>query len=194
MIEKDYYRFLQVPQGAPATAIEAAYWDLARKYNAALDDDPTLARLLQELNEAYRVLATPNLRREYDQARSIGAGVPRGRRRFPWFRASKTEPAEQTPVQPQTSATVQRQSSDTVAGPGPATAAFAAQTPRASSEGFSWVRWEMPPMQSWVVTAGVAVIFILALAAGADPGLPLVLGGVTAFFALFPWRFGRPPA
>ena len=202
MSEKDYYQFLQVPHGASVATVEAAYWDLARKTNAALDADPGLARLMHELNEAYRILGTPQLRRQYDTARGI-SGDSKRRRRFLWFGRSKSEQPNPQPVavavaEPAgpTGYSLPRSSPDDVS---PADSEPFAEAPRDDTsppgrESSGWVRWEMPPVQSIVVSAGVAVIFILALADGADPGLMLILGGVTVFFALFPWRFGRLPA
>ena len=219
MSQKDYYQILQVPHGSSAVVIESAYWNLARKYNASLAADPTLARLIGELNDAYRVLATPDLRRQYDKSLAIAVGSGRHRRRrFLWFGRARREPQGKTapsseavaPVaapaperkpKPEPVAAAERALVETapdMRAPVPTEQPFAehprAETQRVKRESASRIRWEMPPLQSFVVSVGVAVMFILALAAGADPGLTLILGGLTVFFALFPWRFGRLPA
>lgn len=67
--DKDYYGLLHLDPSADATMIQHAYWHLARALQAAAHTDPSACERLQELNEAYSVLATPALRAEYDQAR-----------------------------------------------------------------------------------------------------------------------------
>ncbi len=76
----DYYEALRLQPGADAGTVERAYWYLARRYNAALESDPDARDALDSLNEAYRVLSSPVLRREYDFSRNIeppaGAAPP----------------------------------------------------------------------------------------------------------------------
>ncbi|MEX1252919.1 MAG: J domain-containing protein [Dehalococcoidia bacterium] len=67
---KDFYQVLRLQSGADAAAVEQAYWYLARRYNAALRHDPEAKEALDELNEAYGVLGSPVLRREYDFRRT----------------------------------------------------------------------------------------------------------------------------
>jgi hypothetical protein len=69
---KDYYEVLRLQSGADAAAVEQAYWYLARRYSAAQRTDPDAKGQLDELNEAYGVLGSPILRREYDFRRNGG--------------------------------------------------------------------------------------------------------------------------
>lgn len=65
----DHYRRLQVTRDADPAVIERAYKALSMKYHpdrspAAQRD--TATRRMQQLNEAYRILRNPDLRRNYD--------------------------------------------------------------------------------------------------------------------------------
>jgi hypothetical protein len=66
---KDYYRVLQLHPDAGSSLVDQAYWRLARQYNAAIPSDESATGKLDDLNEAYAVLATPSIRREYDRIR-----------------------------------------------------------------------------------------------------------------------------
>ena len=70
---KDFYQVLRLQSGADAGAVEQAYWYLARRYSAAQRNNPDAKAALDELNEAYGVLGSPVLRREYDFRRNRGA-------------------------------------------------------------------------------------------------------------------------
>jgi hypothetical protein len=74
---KDYYQVLRLHPDAAPQVVEQAYWALARRYSTALRTDPAAKWDLEELNEAYRVLGSPALRREYDRQRN-GPGEPAG--------------------------------------------------------------------------------------------------------------------
>jgi hypothetical protein len=85
---KDYYQVLRLHPDAAPQVVEQAYWALARRYSAALRTDPAAEQDLEELNEAYRVLGSPALRKEYDQQRRGGTqagteGKSRPRRVLP---------------------------------------------------------------------------------------------------------------
>ena len=67
---RDYYDALHIYPDADVTAIDQAYWRLARLYNNAIRSYPDATQSLDALNEAYRVLRSPELRREYDQVRN----------------------------------------------------------------------------------------------------------------------------
>ena len=54
---KDYCLTLQVHPEADAAMVDAAYWHLAKRYNEAAAYDPKARAKLEELNEAYIVLA-----------------------------------------------------------------------------------------------------------------------------------------
>jgi curved DNA-binding protein CbpA len=65
----DYYRRLQVTRDAEPVVIERAYRALSLKYHpdqSAASQRAAATRRMQQLNEAYRVLRNPDLRRGYD--------------------------------------------------------------------------------------------------------------------------------
>ena len=62
---KDYYLILQVQPSADPEVIKAAYRRLARKYHPDVRNDA--AAQMQELNEAYEVLSSPDKRATYDR-------------------------------------------------------------------------------------------------------------------------------
>jgi DnaJ-class molecular chaperone len=65
----DHYRVLQVSRYAETIVIERAYKALSLKYHpdtASPEGRAAATRRMQELNEAYRVLRDPVLRRRYD--------------------------------------------------------------------------------------------------------------------------------
>lgn len=68
---KDYYYVLHVRPDVPVAEIEQAYWRLVRSGGSAEVG-------MDEANEAYGVLVTPELRRRYDQLRdaALSKGAP----------------------------------------------------------------------------------------------------------------------
>ncbi len=62
---KDYYLILQVQPSAEPEVIQAAYRTLARKYHPDVEDNNPVQ--MQELNEAYEVLSSPDKRAAYDR-------------------------------------------------------------------------------------------------------------------------------
>ncbi|HXK32873.1 MAG TPA: DnaJ domain-containing protein, partial [Dehalococcoidia bacterium] len=86
MADRDFYEVLGLTPAADGAAIDRAYWQLARRYQAEAVNDPRASALLDELNEAYNVLGVPYMRADYDAARrealaGIAAGQNRRRRR-----------------------------------------------------------------------------------------------------------------
>ena len=71
---KDYYQILRLHPDAEAVIVDQVYWHLARLYNAAIPDDATYREKLEELNEAYSVLRSSELRRQYNQRRDAVLG------------------------------------------------------------------------------------------------------------------------
>jgi DnaJ-class molecular chaperone len=72
MDSKDYYKTLDVSEGATPAEIKKAYRNLAFRYHP--DKNPGNQELMKEINEAYAVLSSPEKRREYDLMRqSFGA-------------------------------------------------------------------------------------------------------------------------
>ena len=65
----DHYRRLQVTRDADPVVIERAYKALSQKHHpdhSAASQRAVATRRMQDLNEAYRVLRSPDLRRAYD--------------------------------------------------------------------------------------------------------------------------------
>lgn len=71
MTDLDLYAILEVTPGADAGAVERAYWRLVREHQRRVFVSPVA---LDRLNQAYEVLSTPSLRREYDESRLREAG------------------------------------------------------------------------------------------------------------------------
>ena len=63
--QKDYYLILQVQPSAEPEVIQAAYRRLARKHHPDIENSD--ATQMQELNEAYEVLSSPDRRAAYDR-------------------------------------------------------------------------------------------------------------------------------
>ena len=74
---RDFYEVLHLHPEADAAMVDQAYWHLARLYNAAIPDDTEAREKLDDLNEAYSVLRSAELRGSYDQVRNelLGEGA-----------------------------------------------------------------------------------------------------------------------
>lgn len=72
MSDRDNYDILGLTSDADGTTVNRTYWHLARKYQALAPTDPRARLMLDELNDAYAVLGTPQLREEYDVSRRAG--------------------------------------------------------------------------------------------------------------------------
>ena len=71
---KDYYEVLHLHPDADASLVDQVYWHLARLHSAAIRTDPSARIYLDDLNEAYAVLRSPRLRKQYDKTRSAALG------------------------------------------------------------------------------------------------------------------------
>ncbi len=69
---RDYYELLKIHPSADHEMVAQAYWHLARKYNVASGHDLGAKRLLEELNEAFAVLGSPDGRADYNRSRAEG--------------------------------------------------------------------------------------------------------------------------
>jgi curved DNA-binding protein CbpA len=78
MSEPDYYEVLQLHPKADHEIVAQAYWRLARKYNLAGAFDASATKKLEELNEAFTVLGSPDRRADYDRSRAQRTATARG--------------------------------------------------------------------------------------------------------------------
>ena len=216
MGHRDHYATLGLPRGAEHSLIQTTYWRLARQCNTALTSDPQAPRLLRDLNEAYEVLSTPQLRRQYDELLARAGLAPEASPRPRWRLLGRSRPprgngkemplAEKAgrglePAAPLATGHLETSRRGEAFGTPPDAEATRDQsqdvrreTSRESNTGAGAtrpVRWKMRALQALVASAGIAVLGGVALAAGAAPALTLVMGGLALVFCLFPWRFGR---
>lgn len=61
-----HYDSLKVAPDAPPEVVRAAYKALAQKFHPDRNADPNATSMMVLVNDAYRVLSNPELRREYD--------------------------------------------------------------------------------------------------------------------------------
>jgi len=64
---KDYYEILGVSRDASADEIKKAFKKLAHKFHPDISKDPEGEAKFKEVNEAYKTLKDPELRKAYDQ-------------------------------------------------------------------------------------------------------------------------------
>jgi curved DNA-binding protein CbpA len=70
MSGQDYYEVLKIHPSADHEMVAQAYWHLARKYNATSAYDLGATKRLEELNEAFAVLGSPDQRADYNRSRT----------------------------------------------------------------------------------------------------------------------------
>ncbi len=70
MSGRDYYEVLKIDPSADHAMVTQAYWHLARKYNAASGYDLGAKKRLEELNEAFAVIGSPDQRADYNRSRT----------------------------------------------------------------------------------------------------------------------------
>jgi len=71
---KDYYETLGVARDASTDDIKKAYRKLAHKYHPDISKDPQGEEKFKEVNEAYKTLKDPELRKAYDELGRHSAG------------------------------------------------------------------------------------------------------------------------
>ena len=76
MKEENYYDILGVDEDADPGTIEAAYWELLRKYHPDNYKGPDSKAKIKQLNIAYDVLSSPQKRAEYDARMETSSTVP----------------------------------------------------------------------------------------------------------------------
>ncbi|MFM8445609.1 MAG: DnaJ C-terminal domain-containing protein [Methylococcus sp.] len=71
---KDYYQILGVSRDANTADIKKAYRKLAHQYHPDISKDPKGEEKFKEVNEAYKTLKDPELRKAYDELGRHAAG------------------------------------------------------------------------------------------------------------------------
>ena len=76
--DKDFYKILGVSKDITQAELKKTYRKLARKYHPDSNPgDPKAEAKFKEISEANAVLSDPEQRKEYDQMRAMGSGMPR---------------------------------------------------------------------------------------------------------------------
>jgi len=70
MSGRDYYEVLKIHPSADHEMVTQAYWHLARNYNGASACDLGAKKRLEELNEAFAVIGSPDRRADYNRSRA----------------------------------------------------------------------------------------------------------------------------
>jgi DnaJ domain len=188
---KDYYEVLHLHPEADAAMVDQAYWHLARLYNAAIPTDSGARPMLEELNEAYSVLRTPELRDEYDNLRDAVLGVGA----LPEPRAAAVEPLPLSVMEKQKA---KPKSADETQPPDPAEPTPAHPAPRTARTlprphlNLSVRSIVVPNWQSIVVLAAFLVLAGAGIAAGAEPALILLALIVGVGFTVIPVMVRAP--
>ena len=102
-LQRNYYEVLGIPPGATTDQIKKKYRELARKFHPDVVQDKVLGqRVFSQINQAYRILADPERREQYNsQLAAASAPPPRVAQPAP-SQARPAAPAQQaTPPRPQ---------------------------------------------------------------------------------------------
>ena len=68
----DFYQVLGIDEGAPGEVVERAYWQFVNNWRVDGSSSKHSSATLEDANEAYRVLVSPDLRGEYDEMLANG--------------------------------------------------------------------------------------------------------------------------
>ena len=75
-LQRNYYEVLGVPQAATTDQIKKKYRELARKFHPDVVQDKDLGqRVFSQINQAYRILADPERRAQYNQTLAAAAAA-----------------------------------------------------------------------------------------------------------------------
>lgn len=78
-LQRNYYEVLGVPQAATTDQIKKKYRELARKFHPDVVQDKDLGqRVFSQINQAYRILADPERRAQYNQTLLAAAASANG--------------------------------------------------------------------------------------------------------------------
>ena len=76
-LQRNYYEVLGIPPGATTDQIKKKYRELARKFHPDVVQDKVLGqRVFSQINQAYRVLADPERREQYNSQLAATASAP----------------------------------------------------------------------------------------------------------------------
>jgi molecular chaperone DnaJ len=74
MVDKDYYKILELSDNASVEDVKSAFKKLARKYHPDVNKESGAEEKFKEINEAYQVLSDENSKERYDNLRKYGSG------------------------------------------------------------------------------------------------------------------------
>lgn len=75
-LQRNYYEVLGIPPGATTDQIKKKYRELARKFHPDVVQDKVLGqRVFSQINQAYRVLADPDRRAQYNTQLAAASGA-----------------------------------------------------------------------------------------------------------------------
>lgn len=78
-MQRNYYEVLGIPQAATTDQIKKKYRELARKFHPDVVQDKDLGqRVFSQINQAYRILADPERRAQYNQTLVAAAAAASG--------------------------------------------------------------------------------------------------------------------
>jgi len=78
-LQRNYYEVLGIPQAATTDQIKKKYRELARKFHPDVVQDKDLGqRVFSQINQAYRILADPERRAQYNQTLVAAAASSNG--------------------------------------------------------------------------------------------------------------------
>ncbi len=95
-LQRNYYEILGIPPGATTDQIKKKYRELARKFHPDIIQDKVLGqRVFTQINQAYRVLADPERREQYNSQLAASAAPRReARQRLPPRRQRRRGPPQ----------------------------------------------------------------------------------------------------
>ena len=98
-LQRNYYEVLGIPPGATTDQIKKKYRELARKFHPDVIQDKVLGqRVFSQINQAYRILADPERREQYNSQLSQQAAASAPPARVAQSNLNQARPA--APAQP----------------------------------------------------------------------------------------------
>ena len=137
-LQRNYYEVLGIPQGATTDQIKKKYRELARKFHPDVVQDKVLGqRVFSQINQAYRVLADPERREQYNSQLAATSNAARPTPAATPPRPSQPGSSQMRPAQPTPTQNRPTQTAPTPTGAGQprpqAAPSGAAATPQAGA-------------------------------------------------------------